>query len=406
MLSGVADSALRMERLKGDSMDLVMIANSWSAAVSNPTSKHHIAQALAAAGHSVLWVEGAGMRRPSIASGRDWRRSIARLVKAASGAVKAQGSDRIWVLSPLVVPLPSISAVRAFNSRMMLARIISAMKRLGFARPALVNYVPTFHGVMERWRRTAGPAAVAVYHCVDRWDAFDRYHSAVMAECDRRCCAAADLVVASSRELEERCRRFSSRVHCLPHGVRHDLFSAPLRHGAKRPADMPGGKVIGFMGLLSEWVDQELLLLTAAECRDATVMLIGEADVNVSRLAAARNVLLAGPRPFAALPAYVANFSVGVIPFVVNELTRAVNPVKLLEMLAAGCPVVSTALPEVGKEGVWIGNDREEFVAHVRRLLDRSPTREEKLAMSQSVEDCTWERRAARLLEMIRGEPA
>jgi hypothetical protein len=79
----------------------------------------------------------------------------------------------------------------------------------------------------------------------------------------------------------------------------------------------------------------------------ASVVLIGAADVDVARLSACSNVHALGPKAFAELPAYAAHFSVGIIPFVVNELTRAVNPIKLREMLSAGCPVVSTALPEV-----------------------------------------------------------
>ena len=104
----------------------------------------------------------------------------------------------------------------------------------------------------------------------------------------------------------------------------------------------------------------------------AQVVLIGAADVPVATLAAEPNIHLLGPKPFSALPAYVRHFSVGVIPFVVNELTRAVNPIKLREMMAAGCPVVSTALPEVERyagDDVAIGHDRDEFVAHVSRFL-------------------------------------
>jgi glycosyltransferase involved in cell wall biosynthesis len=54
-----------------------------------------------------------------------------------------------------------------------------------------------------------------------------------------------------------------------------------------------------------------------------------------------------GRRPYADLPAYCKSFDVGLIPFKLNDLTRAVNPIKLREYLAAGLPVVSTPLPEV-----------------------------------------------------------
>jgi hypothetical protein len=54
------------------------------------------------------------------------------------------------------------------------------------------------------------------------------------------------------------------------------------------------------------------------------------------------------------------------IPFLVNELTLHTNPVKMYEYLAAGKPVVGTALPEImiGGEGlVHVAKDGNEFIA-------------------------------------------
>ncbi len=170
--------------------------------------------------------------------------------------------------------------------------------------------------------------------------------------------------------------------------IRNPKSIAERGAGRDRPTDLPDGKIIGFFGLISEWVDQDLIVRIANEvsgvrCQvsgeagkqeteekreeedatfgkksnrprpsssnteSASVVIIGRADVDVSRLEREPNICRLGPKSFAELPAYVAHFDVGIIPFVVNDLTRAVNPIKLREMLAAGVPVVSTALPEV-----------------------------------------------------------
>ncbi|MFQ3409822.1 glycosyltransferase, partial [Escherichia coli] len=63
------------------------------------------------------------------------------------------------------------------------------------------------------------------------------------------------------------------------------------------------------------------------------------------------NVHFTGRRPYQSLPGYCKKFDIAVLPFVVNELTLAANPLKLREYLAAGLPVVATPLPEVQKLG-------------------------------------------------------
>ncbi len=394
-------------------MDVVMLANAWGAATDNPTSKHQIARELVRAGHRVLWVEGAGMRRPRLGSGADRGRIRRKLRAALAGAQRVEDSlfahpdaGVLWVLAPLLVPLPRYAPVRAINAAGFRLAIRRWCRRLGFRAPVLINYVPVLAGVMggRGWGRV-------VYHCVDRWDQFKMYDSALMARMDRECRARAQWVIASSAELETHCRQDHAHVRRIDHGVDHAHFAAALAaREVPRPADLPAGPLVGFIGLLSEWVDQDLLVRLARAIRPASVVLIGRADVPVDALRAEPNVFVLGPRPFADLPRYLAHCEAGLIPFRVSELTRAVNPIKLREMLAAGCPVVSTALPEVARyaapDGVVVADDAEAFIAGVRRFLERPLTDAARAALSAGMRAETWTAKVAEILAVIAEDPA
>ena len=69
----------------------------------------------------------------------------------------------------------------------------------------------------------------------------------------------------------------------------------------------------------------------------------------VSSLQGLPNVHLLGRKPYESLHTYCKGFDLGLIPFVKNELTMNVNPIKLREYLSAGLPVVSTDIPEVAR---------------------------------------------------------
>jgi teichuronic acid biosynthesis glycosyltransferase TuaH len=57
------------------------------------------------------------------------------------------------------------------------------------------------------------------------------------------------------------------------------------------------------------------------------------------------NVHYVGPVPFEELPQWFARLDVGLTPYADTAFNRASFPLKTLEYLAAGLPVVSTALP-------------------------------------------------------------
>ena len=432
-------------------MDFVIVANAWGAGLDNPTSKHQIALELARQGHRVLWVEGAGMRSPSLGSGADRGRIVRKLTAALRGA-RRMAIDRVWVLTPLLIPIPSKASIRRLNSWIycLSARLWCLL--LGLRKPILINYVPVLSEVERLWRRSSDSAkaksdkpasdlrhqASVVYHCVDRWDSFGTYNAEMMRRVDEECCRYADLVVASASDLYERCKTYNENTHLVRHGVNYEHFAQAVGirdrrsevGGRSRPKDMPEGLIVGFFGLLSEWVDQELLVALACELRRsevrsqisggsapfdaASIVLIGKADVDVSLLKEEPNIHLLGPKPFADLPDFAAWCDVGIIPFVVNELTSAVNPIKLREMIAAGCPVVSTPMREVevcvkqiddgvtgSRSPAVMGRDHDEFITHVTSILSSPPEIAERHRISSAVAGETWSGKVSEILRLL-----
>lgn len=425
-----------------------MVANSWSAAHDNPTSKHQIARELAAKGHRVLWIEGSGMRSPNVRSGADRSRIVRKLVSAMlpprrvvstlvtesswsrpaprpvsssdRGAAFAQDLRRategtpapasdggVWALSPLFLPLPALGPVRALNGFLCMVAAFFWGTLLGMKQPTLIVYPPIFAACIKLWPYKS------LYHCVDRWDAFTTYDASLMRELDRACCQNATVVIASARELLERCKTYTVHSHLVMHGVDWAHFRQALTLRTQpRPNDLPEGAIVGFFGLLSEWVDQDLLLDIAQAIGTGTLILIGKADVDVSRLGNVSNIRLLGPKPFSELPHYAAFFDVGLIPFHVNELTRAVNPIKLREMLAAGCPVVSTALPEVescrdaSDDSVSIVWGATEFIAAVQRQLALSTDQARRAVISERAKTETWSAKVDEILRIVDGVKA
>jgi glycosyltransferase involved in cell wall biosynthesis len=154
--------------------------------------------------------------------------------------------------------------------------------------------------------------------------------------------------------------------------------------------------VIGYFGLLAdEWVELELLVRVAKRFTTGSLVLLGKSTMDLAPLRALPNVHLLGRKPYETLPAYAKGFDVALIPFPKNEATLHSNPLKAREYLAAGLPVVSTAVPEVEVLGQCrIGRDHDEFLAQIEAALADPVPRARR---SDTVRSESW---AARLAEV------
>jgi len=188
-----------------------------------------------------------------------------------------------------------------------------------------------------------------VYYCVDEFSEFAGYDREAILSAEGRLALRADMVVTTSQALFEAKGPLNANTMLVPHGVDHSHFARATSADTVVPADIAGlpRPILGFWGLVQGWVDVALIRQLAVGRPDWSVVLIGEVATDVSALRDLPNVHLLGRRPYASLPGYARGFDAGLIPFRVNRLTRAVNPIKLREYLSAGLPVVSTPLPEV-----------------------------------------------------------
>jgi uncharacterized SAM-binding protein YcdF (DUF218 family)/glycosyltransferase involved in cell wall biosynthesis len=349
---------------------------------------HQLASSLVEAGNRVLFIENTGVRAPGV-------RDISRLRRRAQNWWHSTKGFRevrpnLFVYSPLFLPFPYSSAARWLNRTVLFRGLHRWMDATTFRRPVFLTFLPTplAHDLISE----VDPSVV-VYYCADDFAATSAAARRVAAS-ENALFTRADLVFVTSERLQQKAAALSSNVHTFPAGVDFGKFDQVRRGADALPPELDSLKppIIGYVGALHLWVDQPLLAAAADAMPEASFVLIGPQQVDVSALAARKNVVLLGSRAHDEVPRYVKAFSVALVPYLRSEFTDSVYPVKLNEYLAMGKPVVATDLPEIRRFNerhqhvVSIVSDGAGFVEAIRSALEPAPAAivEQRVAVARS----------------------
>ncbi len=238
-------------------------------------------------------------------------------------------------------------------------------------RPALLwYYTPMMLGISAHLA-----ADVVVYDCMDELSAF-RGAPPGLHEREASLMTRANLVFTGGHSLYEAKRDRHPDIHPFPSSVDVAHF-ATARSGLPEPDDqraIPHPR-IGYYGVIDERLDTTLLA-ALADARPGWqfVMLGPVVKIAPEDLPRRANIHYLGSKAYRHLPAYVAGWNVALMPFALNESTRFISPTKLPEYLAAGCPVVSTAIVDVVRQysdlpGVVIADGADAFLAGIESSL-------------------------------------
>ena len=377
--------------MKGES--IIYFAKEWGG---DPTSCDHVFKHLAA-DNKVLWVNSISMRSPNLASARDVKK-IFRKLRMCLGGVRQVG-PQAWVYQPMVIPLPYSDLAKTINRNLLRWSLRRQARKLGIDRPQLWTFLPNVADMVGHLDES-----LVVYYCIDEWSAFSYLDGAKMAAMERDLLQKSDICFATAGSLVASKKQHNPNTFLSSHGVDYHHFAKALAPETKVPEDIARlpHPVIGFFGLIHEWIDLELLAKIARTHPEWSIVLIGEACMSLNGVRELPNIRLLGRRPYDTLPAYCKGFDVGIIPFVVSDLSRAVNPIKLREYLSAGLPVVSPDLPEVTSYGdlCSVAHGHDEFIASIEHAL-RDDTPAKRRRRSEAMRTETWEAKLTRVCERV-----
>jgi GT2 family glycosyltransferase/glycosyltransferase involved in cell wall biosynthesis len=260
----------------------------------------------------------------------------------------------------------------------------------------LIVHLPFWWPLALRLRERFGWRVV--YDCMDEWQNFPGIGRGALGH-EGELVLRSDLVLTTSQLLFEKWEPTAGRLALVPNGVDLDHYRRYYEETSILGA--VSHPVIGYFGALASWVDAGLLKAIAERFRGATLVLAGGVfDLDLSALEALPNVRLLGQLPYEDMPRLLWQFDVCLIPFAVNSITQATNPVKLYEYFSSGKPVVASRLAELEPfaDVCYLAEGRAAILAALERALAEpadDPRRERRRRIA---EESDWKARRNAIL--------
>jgi len=240
-----------------------------------------------------------------------------------------------------------------------------------------------------------------VYDCMDELSQF-RHSPPELVRRERELLNAADVVFAGGPKMAKSKSRYNSNCYSYGCGVDIKHFGKARHAATKIPKDMAQfcGPTLGYIGVVDERIDYELLAKLADFNPDWNVAVVGpHTKVDPAEIPDRPNLHFLGGRDYSKLPAYAKAFDVCMMPFAKNEATEFINPTKALEYMATGTPIVSTDIEDVVlqfSEVVTIASAHEEFIAGCESAITQ-PSAAQVQAGITMAKNNSWESIVAQL---------
>lgn len=349
------------------------------------------AEAFAAAGQDVFFVENTGFRDLRVT---DSARVLRRLGRMASAPLKRE-TVPVRVVSPTVLP-PTRGPFRWLNRHVFAPALARKLFEAGLKPGADVfAYLPT--DTTLALLDVLQPGLV-VYDCVDHFAGHASPPSDLEAT-ETALLERSDCVITTSPFLEERLRGRHARVHRIHHGVSRAYFE-------QAPAPQPAFRSFCYFGSLWSAVDYAPIRALAEAGFDVT--LIGPVREPLPKLPP--SVRVRPPLRAAELPSALAAFDALLLPYVDSQYNQGVTPSKIYECLATGKPTLASPLPGLRqfKDQLYLLADAAAFVDTARRLteLESEDKRRDRVARArENASETQFARLEAALAEARAAHP-
>lgn len=250
------------------------------------------------------------------------------------------------------------------------------------------------------------PNSKLIYECYDDYTALHSSNVNVrLFDLEKSILTKADIIITTSEELKSDRLKYRKDIWCLPNGVDYEMYE----NCKNIEQQLLNEKIkIGFVGKLNSKIDFKLLIGIATLRPNWLFYMLGPWDENSDQVPKANdstrqnNIIYTGLIEYEKLPQWVNGFDAVIVPYVCNNKTYGIFPLKCYEYLAAGKPVVSTRFSEYDKDGLvyYCESNPETFADTIETVIKCNDT-----AIINKRRDAakrhTWLKRAEEMLSII-----
>jgi glycosyltransferase involved in cell wall biosynthesis len=353
-------------------------------------SRQQIMSRLAAAGHRVLFIERqVGLEHLVRNQGllaRRWRVRKRPALRAIQ--------QNLWLWQPPLLPPGRYysTKINQIGQDILGTRLRPVLDELAFTKPLLWVYPPHSAPLIGKFSEQ-----LVIYHCIERFIGGQSGRKRrIMQIQETNLLRRANRVFVHSEKLQHEYQVFTRYpITLVPSAADVAHFQST---DAIHPevACLPQPR-LGVSGTLDNRIDVDLLKNLAYSHPEWHLVLIGQVRskrIHIKHLHSLPNLHLLGRRQFEDLPAMLNGMDVLLIPYVRNELTEYISPIKLYEYLAIGKPIVSTDLPGVRPLSPWVSlaSDQPGFARAVQDALNQD-TPQMFFERRRAAQEHTWEAR-------------
>lgn len=329
------------------------------------------------------------------------------------GALKSKARLGSFIVNEakglLVVQPPAIlpfglkwGFLHSINSYFFRSFVQSLLKKREFSPDILWFYLPDFPDLVTDY-----PQALSVYDCVDDHSAYPGFRNpAFVKKLEAQLAETSNLIFTTTQELADRLKKNNNKVHCIPNGVDWDHFGAKEYSEREEQADVPHPRV-GYLGAIHHWFDLDLIKHLLEAMPEIHLILAGpsqRADVNA--LSGHPRLHLLGRVGVEQAPSCIESWDVCLIPFIPNELTLNISPLKFFEYCSRGKPTVSIPIQQLKsfEQLCYLYHDPESCVACIQKALNESPDLKEK--RRDLAREHSWEGKLREMFQAIEDQLA